>query len=47
MSDADPHCPECGEPIGQTATYCMHCSADLTASAASFSAVRSAEQCMQ
>ncbi|WP_254839509.1 zinc-ribbon domain-containing protein [Natronomonas marina] len=30
MSDADPHCPECGEPIGQTATYCMHCSADLT-----------------
>ena len=32
MSDAaeDPRCPECGEPIGQTATYCMHCSADLT-----------------
>jgi hypothetical protein len=31
VSDAkDPHCPECGEPIGQTATYCMHCSADLT-----------------
>jgi len=29
-SDPDPHCPECGEPIGQTATYCMHCSADLT-----------------
>ncbi|PSP93675.1 hypothetical protein BRC91_08765 [Halobacteriales archaeon QS_4_62_28] len=29
MSDPDPHCPECGEPIGQTATYCMHCSADL------------------
>jgi hypothetical protein len=28
---ADPRCPECGEPIGQTATYCMHCSADLTA----------------
>ncbi len=26
----DPNCPECGEPIGQTATYCMHCSADLT-----------------
>jgi len=26
----DPRCPECGEPIGQTATYCMHCSADLT-----------------
>ena len=23
-------CPECGGPIGQTATYCMHCSADLT-----------------
>ncbi|PSP83900.1 zinc ribbon domain-containing protein [Halobacteriales archaeon QS_1_68_17] len=30
-SDADPRCPECGEPIGMTATYCMHCSADLTA----------------
>ncbi|WP_284008496.1 zinc ribbon domain-containing protein [Haloarcula pelagica] len=26
----DPRCPECGEPIGLTATYCMHCSADLT-----------------
>ena len=31
MRDADdPRCPECGEPIGMTATYCMHCSADLT-----------------
>ncbi|PSP93386.1 hypothetical protein BRC84_05090 [Halobacteriales archaeon QS_1_68_44] len=29
MADSeDPHCPECGEPIGQTATYCMHCSDD-------------------
>jgi hypothetical protein len=28
--DDDPRCPECGEPIGMTATYCMHCSADLT-----------------
>lgn len=26
----DPRCPECGGKIGQTATYCMHCSADLT-----------------
>lgn len=26
----DPRCPECGEPIGQRATYCMHCSTDLT-----------------
>ena len=26
----DPRCPECGDPIGATATYCMHCSADLT-----------------
>ncbi|MEF8775472.1 MAG: hypothetical protein V5A43_03085 [Haloarculaceae archaeon] len=25
----DPRCPACGEPIGATATYCMHCSADL------------------
>lgn len=32
MSDTakDPRCPECGGAIGQTATYCMHCSADLT-----------------
>jgi len=32
MSDstADPRCPNCGEPIGRTATYCMHCSTDLT-----------------
>ena len=31
MADSeDPHCPECGEPIGRTATYCMHCSADLS-----------------
>ncbi|WP_276257751.1 zinc ribbon domain-containing protein [Haloglomus litoreum] len=29
-SDPDPRCPECGGPIGATATYCMHCSADLT-----------------
>jgi len=29
MSDADPRCPECGGPIGETANYCMHCSADL------------------
>lgn len=27
---SDPRCPECGEPIGLTATYCMHCSTDLT-----------------
>ncbi|SDZ79555.1 hypothetical protein SAMN04488065_0373 [Haloplanus vescus] len=26
----DPRCPNCGEPIGRTATYCMHCSTDLT-----------------
>lgn len=30
VNDQDPRCPECGEPIGLTATYCMHCSADLT-----------------
>jgi len=30
IDETDPRCPECGEPIGQTATYCMHCSADLT-----------------
>jgi len=32
MSDTgtDPRCPECGGAIGRTATYCMHCSADLT-----------------
>lgn len=27
----DPRCPECDEPIGMTAAYCMFCSADLTA----------------
>lgn len=30
VSSDDPRCPECGEPIGITAAYCMHCSADLT-----------------
>jgi len=25
----DPRCPECGEKISATATYCMHCYADL------------------
>lgn len=29
-STEDPRCPECGGPIGQRATYCMHCSADLS-----------------
>jgi len=29
-AEEDPRCPECGGPIGQTATYCMHCSTDLT-----------------
>jgi hypothetical protein len=26
---AESGCPECGEPIGARATYCMHCGADL------------------
>ncbi|GAB3682688.1 hypothetical protein GCM10028857_09010 [Salinarchaeum chitinilyticum] len=30
MSDENLVCPECGEPIGVTSAYCMHCSADLT-----------------
>jgi hypothetical protein len=30
IDETDPRCPECDEPIGQTATYCMHCSADLS-----------------
>lgn len=30
MNVDDPRCPECGEPIGMTSAYCMHCSADLT-----------------
>lgn len=25
----DPRCPECDEPIAATASYCMHCDADL------------------
>jgi membrane protease YdiL (CAAX protease family) len=30
MTDDSRTCPECGEPVGQTAAYCIHCSADLT-----------------
>jgi len=30
VSTEDPRCPECGEKIGTRATYCMHCSADLS-----------------
>lgn len=30
VREEDPVCPECGGPIGQTSTYCMHCSTDLT-----------------
>jgi len=30
VSEEDLVCPECGGPIGQTSTYCLHCSADLT-----------------
>lgn len=30
MDAHEPRCPECGEPIGATATYCIHCSTDLT-----------------
>lgn len=30
VSADDPRCPECGEPIGMTSAYCIHCSADLT-----------------
>lgn len=29
-TSTDPRCPECGGPIGVRATYCMHCSTDLT-----------------
>ncbi len=25
----DPVCPECGEPVGLTSTYCMHCDAEF------------------
>jgi len=27
--EADPSCPECGEPIGRRASYCMHCGAEF------------------
>jgi membrane protease YdiL (CAAX protease family) len=30
MAEDDPYCPECGEPVGRSASYCIHCSADLT-----------------
>ncbi|MFC6952644.1 hypothetical protein [Halorubellus litoreus] len=26
---SDPRCPECGEPVGLTSTYCMHCDAEF------------------
>lgn len=25
----DPHCPECDEPVGATASFCLHCEAAL------------------
>jgi hypothetical protein len=28
---SDPRCPTCGEPVSATASYCMHCEADLPA----------------
>lgn len=28
-NDASPDCPECGEPIGARASYCMHCGAEF------------------
>jgi hypothetical protein len=27
----DPRCPECNEPVGTTASYCMHCDAQFDA----------------
>ncbi len=27
----DPRCPECGDPVGGTARYCMHCDAEFDA----------------
>ncbi|AGN00515.1 hypothetical protein L593_02820 [Salinarchaeum sp. Harcht-Bsk1] len=29
MAENGPVCPECGGPVAQTSTFCMHCSADL------------------
>jgi len=29
VDDADPSCPECGEPVGTNASYCMHCGAEF------------------
>lgn len=40
----DPRCPECGEPIGATAVYCMHCSADLSEERAVGGAAAGAER---
>lgn len=31
MNAEDTRCPECGEPVSATATYCLHCYADLPA----------------
>ncbi|WP_255193083.1 hypothetical protein [Natronobeatus ordinarius] len=29
LDPADPRCPDCDGPVGQTSTYCMHCGADF------------------
>jgi len=29
IDDGDPSCPECGEPVGTNASYCMHCGAEF------------------
>ena len=34
LDPADPRCPDCDGPVGQTSTYCMHCGADFDAPAA-------------
>lgn len=30
----DPRCPECGDAVGATATYCLHCPAEFAAGGA-------------
>lgn len=29
LDPRDPRCPACDDPIGATATYCMHCYTDI------------------
>jgi len=39
----DPRCPHCEEPVSATASYCMHCEADLPSAGACASATTTSD----